>query len=229
MKEMSSKNMFLSTVAIVSIMAVACINMGLILRGGMLFDQDVSVRIAYIHDNLTLWRLAWLSWNLAAMGLLFFGCMLLRFIPNSRLRLYGIILIAIGIGPDVSAEMIFAFIIPPISKVNPNYDVIRAFELLAVQLTGFVGNGFYNIGGLLLNILLLQNPKLPRKLILAGIPGWWFGIGISAGAALLRFDLLEPLTGIAMFWSTFWIMAMGWFVFRHAERYEVDPSGEDAL
>jgi len=222
MKEIPSKYMFLSTAAVVGVMVAACLNMGLILRGGMAFDQDVSVRIEYIHNNLTLWRLGWLNWNLAAMGLLWFGCLLLRFIPNSRVRLYGFSLIAIGIAPDVSAEMIFAFIIPPISKVNPDYDVIRAFELLAVQLTGFVGNGFYNIGGLILNLLLLQNRRLPRKLIIAGIPGWLFGIGISAGSALLLFDLLRPLTGIAMLWSTSWIMAMGWFVFRHSERYQVD-------
>ena len=229
MKDISPRFMFLSTIAVVAVMVAAVLNMGIVLKGGMLFDQDVSVRIKYIHENLTLWRLGWLNWNLAAMGLLWTGCLLMRFIPNSKLRLYGFMLIAIGIAPDVSAEMIFAFIIPPISKVNPDYDVVRAFEFLAIQLTGFVGNGFYNIGGLLLNLLLLQNRKLPKKLIIAGIPGWFFGIGISAGSALLLFDVLKPLTGIAMLWSTSWIMAMGWVVFRHAEQYEVDPSNEAAI
>ena len=224
MKRIPSQYMFLSTVGVVVIMFAACLNMLLVLRGGMLFDLDVAVRIAYIHDNLILWRLGWLNWMAAALGLLWFGCLLVQFVPKSNLRLFGILLMAIGIAPDISAEMIFAFIIPPISAVNPNHDVVRAFELLAVQLTGFAGNGFYNVGGLVLNLLLLQNSKLPKKLIIAGIPGWWFGIGISAGSALLCFDLLEPLTGIAMFWSTSWILAMAWFVFRKSEQYEVDES-----
>lgn len=124
--------------------------------------------------------------------------------------------------PDIGAEIIFAFVIPHSHKIDPTLATMQTLELIAVQLTGILGNGLYNIGGLLLNILLLNNQRLPRKLILAGIPGWFFGFGLSIACATYAFDAAKFFTATGMVWSTAWMFALTIKIFPRANELKAD-------
>jgi len=208
---------------IVAILTLACLQMAFILPEGLLgAGNTIAERNEFIQNNLGLWKLGWFNWMLAALGLLTFCAMLLPFIPKSEWRVLGILLVALGIVPDIGAEVIFAFVIPHSHAIDPTLATMQTLELIAVQLTGTLGNGLYNIGGLLLNVLLLNNQRLPRKLILIGIPGWFFGFGLSITYAMQALDAAKFFTAAGMVWSTVWMFAITIKVFPRAHELKVD-------
>ena len=159
---------------------------------------------------------------IAALGLLTFCILLLPYIPKSEWRLLGILLVGLGIVPDIAAEVIFAFVIPYVHITDPSLASMQLLELIAIQLTGTLGNGLYNMGGLLLNILLLNNKTLPRKIITIGILGWLFGLGLSIATASQQFDWMKIFTGLGMVWSTAWMFLITVKVFTRTEKYKID-------
>lgn len=208
---------------IVATLILACLQMAFTLPEGLLgAGNSITARNEFIQNNLGLWRLGWFNWMLAALGLLTFCTMLLPFIPKSEWRVLGILLVALGIVPDIGAEVIFAFVIPYSHTIDPTLATMQTLELIAVQLTGTLGNGFYNIGGLLLNVLLLNNQRLPRKLILVGIPGWFFGFGLSIACAMHALDAAKFFTAAGMVWSTVWMFALTIKVFPRTHELKVD-------
>lgn len=208
---------------IVGVLTLACLQMAFILPEGLLGGgSSIAERNEFIQNNLGLWQLGWFNWMLAALGLLTFCIMLLPFIPKSEWRVLGILLVALGIVPDIGAEVIFAFVIPYSHTIDPTLATMQTLELIAVQLTGTLGNGLYNIGGLLLNVLLLNNRLLPRKLILIGIPGWFFGFGLSIACAMHVLDAAKFFTAAGMVWSTAWMFALTIKVFPRANELKVD-------
>lgn len=208
--------------AIVAILTLACCQMAFILPEGLPGSgNSIAERNEFIQNNLGLWQLGWFNWMLSALGLLTFCTMLLPFIPKSEWRVLGILFVALGIVPDISAEVIFAFVIPQSHTIDPTLATMQTLELVAVQLTGTLGNGLYNIGGLLLNVLLLNNQRLPRKLILFGIPGWFFGFGLSIACALHALDAAKYFTAIGMVWSTAWMLAITLKVFPRTDGLKV--------
>lgn len=215
-------NIYLA-LTIIAILTLACLQMAFILPEGLLgAGNSITERNEFIQNNIGLWQLGWFNWMLAALGLLTFCIMLLPFIPKSEWRVLGILLVALGIVPDISAEVIFAFVIPYSHPIDPTLATMQTLELIAVQLTGTLGNGLYNIGGLLLNVLLLNNQRLPRKLILIGIPGWFFGFGLSISCAMQALDAAKFFTAAGMVWSTAWMFAMTVKVFTHEDELKVD-------
>lgn len=201
---------------VVAILTLACFQMAFVITEGLAASgNSVAERNEFIQSNLVLWQLGWINWMLAALGLLTFCIMLLPFIPKSEWRLLGILLVGLGIVPDISAEVIFAFVIPHSYSIDPTLAIMQSLEMVAMQLTGTLGNGLYNIGGLLLNLLLLGNASLPRKIILAGIPGWIFGMGLSVCCALYTLDAAKFFTAVGMVWSTIWMLAITLWVFPH--------------
>lgn len=207
---------------IVFILTLACFQMAFVITDGLVAsDNSVVERNEFIQNNLALWQLGWFNWMLAALGLLTFCIMLLPFIPESEWRLLGVLLVGLGIVPDIGAEVIFAFVIPHSHSIDPTLASMQTLELIAMQLTGTLGNGLYNIGGLLLNILLLRNKALPRKIIFAGIPGWFFGFGLSICCAFYALDAAKFFTAAGMVWSTAWMLAIALFVFPHQQTMKV--------
>jgi hypothetical protein len=208
---------------IVTILTLACFQMAFIIPEGLLGGgNSIAERNEFIQNNLGLWQLGWFNWMLSALGLLVFCTMLLPFIPKSEWRVLGILLIALGIVPDISAEVIFAFVIPQSDTIDPTLATMQTLELIAVQLTGTLGNGLYNIGGLLLNVLLLNNQRLPRKLILIGIPGWFFGFGLSITCAIHALDAAKFFTAVGMVWSTLWMLAITLKIFPRTAELKAD-------
>lgn len=208
---------------IVFILTSACFVLAFSLQEGLPGgDNTVAERHEFIQTNLLGWQLGWFNWMLAALGLLTFCVLLLPFIPKSEWRVLGILLVGLGIVPDITAEIVFAFVIPYVHLTDPSLASMQLLELISIQLTGVLGNGLYNIGGLLLNVLLLRNTLLPRKNILIGIPGWFFGLALSVATATQQFDWAKIFTGLGMVWSTAWMFLITIRVFSTTERYKVD-------
>ena len=210
-------------IIIVATLTLACFQMAFVITDGLIApDNTVVERNAFIQNNLGLWQLGWFNWMLGAIGLLTFCTMLLPFIPKSEWRVLGILFVALGIVPDIGSEVIFAFVIPYSPAIDPSLAMMQTLELLAVQLTGTLGNGLYNIGGLLLNVLLLRNQRLPRTLILLGIPGWFLGFGLSIACGMHALDAMKLFTAVAMVWSTAWMLAITLKVFPRTDELKVD-------
>lgn len=210
------------SVLIVAILTLACFQMAFVMVDGLAASgNSIAQRHEFIQNNLGLWQLGWLNWMLAALGLLTFCCLLLPYIPASEWRLLGLLLVALGIAPDLTAEIIFAFIIPYSHQTDPSLATMQMLESLAMQLTGTLGNGLYNIGGCLLNALLLGNQTLPRRLIMAGLPGWCFGLGLSVACATYSLQAAMFFTAVGMVWSTTWMFAMATLVFNKPSRYQL--------
>ncbi|MCV6615967.1 MAG: hypothetical protein OIF35_13420, partial [Cellvibrionaceae bacterium] len=179
---------------------------------GLPTGGELSERLLYIHNNIGLWHLGWSLWMASALGLLLFATMLSHYLPAGPMRRYALLILALGIAPDLTAEVIYAFIIP---KLNPaELSLIGSLEILAVHLTGFLGNGLYNVGGLLLNILLLKSLRERRWIAWAGLPAWSLGLGLSAAIASDNIIAAELLTGAAMVLSTTWMLLIALTLFR---------------
>lgn len=208
-------------IAVFIVITIACVQMHFFARPGLLSDTPLlDDRLAFMVANLGYWQLLWLNWMIAALGLLLFANMLTEFAPPSYLRRYAILVMALGIAPDLSGECIYAFILP-LAYANQLGDAnqLAVLEIIAMNLTGTVGNGFYNIGGLVLNSLLFANTKIPRWIIWSGIPAWVLGIGLSCATALAHYPAAELFTASAMAWSTLWILLVALTVFAKPVRY----------
>ena len=208
---------------IIGILTAACFQLAFVLDAGLPGSGNSLIeRHSFIQAHLVSWQLGWLNWMIAALGLLTFCIFLLPYIPKSEWRLLGILLVGLGIVPDIAAEVIFAFVIPYVHITDPSLASMQLLELIAIQLTGTLGNGLYNMGGLLLNILLLNNKTLPRKIITIGILGWLFGLGLSIATASQQFDWMKIFTGLGMVWSTAWMFLITVKVFTRTEKYKID-------
>jgi len=204
---------FLFTHIIVLVITVACFMMAFPMRDGLPVEHELVVRLEYIQDHLFIWQLGWISWMLSALGLLLFATFLASHLPASQLRTYGLILVALGIGPDLTAEVIYAFIIPKLYAVNTSLDVLNMLEVLSVHLTGFLGNGLYNLGGLLLNVLLIRSAIVATWISWSGIVAWILGIGLSLSIAAGSFAGAEIFTALSMVLSTAWMLLIAHTLF----------------
>lgn len=207
------------TLAIVAIITLACFNMAFVLRDGLAIGTPFVTRALFLANHTMLWQLGWLNWMVSALGLLLFCVYLLDYVPRSALQRFAILLVAIGIGPDITAEVLFAFVLPPLLQLDEGATLFMTLEKIAMQMTGTVGNGFYNLGGLLLNLLLFANARVPRLLIVAGLPAWLFGLALSVATALQALLAATLLTGIAMVLSLCWMLAVALLLFMHPDRY----------
>lgn len=202
-------------ISIFVIITLACFNMNFARDGFIVETESIVERVQFMHEHLGLWQLLWLNWMLAALGLLLFACMLSRFLSNDYLRVYGLSLMCLGIVPDITGECIYAFILPKAFSVyGMSTESAQVLEVIAMNLTGTVGNGFYNIGGLLLNGLMLANARIPKWLVWSGLPAWPLGIALSVSTALANYPATEIFTILAMVWSTVWILIVGVTIMR---------------
>ena len=200
--------------SIAAIITLACFNMALFMEPGLASSGlSIAERMQFVAEHKTLWQLSWATWMLAALGLLTFCYLLYSRLPAHPVKLLGLLCVAIGIAPDLCAEAIFAFVLPNNQSLNITADTYVQLETLAMLFTGGIGNGMYNIGGLILNIILLQTNTLPRWVALVGIPAWLFGIGLTIATFLLTIDAAKILTAIAMVWSTVWMVLFAHYAY----------------
>ena len=215
-----------ATLFVVAVITLACFNMAFVMRDGLAVGTPLVTRALFLTQHTAVWQLGWLNWMLAALGLLLFCIYLLDYIPRSRLRQFAILVVAVGIAPDISAEAVFAFILPALLSLYQTAGLYLTLEQIAMQLTGTVANGLYNTGGLLLNLQLFANSRLPRLLLWAGLPAWLFGLALSVATALHAMPAAMLLTAIAMCWNVGWMLAVALILFFHPQRYRCKAHGD---
>ena len=208
----------LLTIGIVLIITTACVLMAFVLTPGLATTTELVTRIAFIEQHTHIWQWGWVSWMASSLSLLLFCLLLLDYIPAHPLKYFAITVVALGVVPDISAEILFAFALPKFVDQPVLYVLL---EQIAQLLTGIFANGAYCLGGLILNLLLLRNKILPRTLLLFGIPSWLIGFGLSYAVIIDNMTLAVPFTAIAMVWNVVWIFLIGVFVFPRPDKYEV--------
>jgi hypothetical protein len=156
--------------------------MAFLLRGGILTEPSVRVRMRYIADHSLGWTIGWIIWMLAGLSIVAFYAWWARQLAHSNARILplplgegrgegrgasrwqlsaaGVLLAAIGMICDWTGESISAFALVE-SAVSPNagFESFLKEERSAMLLTAGAANFFYSLGGLL---LMLATPDLPR-------------------------------------------------------------------
>ena len=192
--------------------------MALAMADGLPTNPDLPARMQYLVTHSTIWQLGWLNWMAAAIGLLAFCHLLAAHIPAGTLRQVGLTLVGIGIAPDISAEMLYAWVLPTIQD-NEQFLLL---DRIAMLLTGFVGNGAYCLGGLCLNLALFRNPLLCRTMLAFGLPSWLLGLLISVSTAMHHLPTAGLFTAIAMVWNVLWMFWLCQSVLRYAPEEMAD-------
>lgn len=208
------------SLGIVGLISLACVAMLVWLQPGLPTEPLVEQRMAYIAGHPLQWKLGWALWMGSALGFLLFCHWLAQYTPEGITRRYAVTLVAIGIAPDLAAELLFSTVQPWLIQ-HPGLDgtAFELVEFVAMQLTGSLANGAYNLGGLTLNLLLLRNPRIPPLLALAGLPAWLAGIGLSIATAAQAIDAALWSTAIAMVWSVAWMALVTLVLFTQPQRY----------
>ena len=209
----------IGSMLVITVITAACLVMALFLRHGLPAGTTLLERMAFISAHPIAWPLAWLPWMASALGLLLFSVWLRDYAPPSPARFFAVALVAIGVAPDLTAESIYAVVLPRLAAEG-SAEIFSAFELMATLLTGFVANGVYCLGGLILNLSLLRNPRFPRLVAFAGLPAWIFGLGLSVAVFNNWMSAAVVLTASSMTLSLAWMFVVTIYVFRFPKRYQ---------
>lgn len=221
---------FYPTLVISAIILMACLAMLLFLQRGLPVEPDIHARMSYMHSHRMVWLGSWLLWMASAFCLLLFCFYLLPYLPRIAATYFAVAVVAIGIVPDLTAEFIYAVVLPWQAGIALNADEMtsrivteqfRALEYLAVLLTGGFGNGAYNAGGLTLNVLGFRNPAFPRWLLWFGVPSWTLGLGLSAATIIHAPFWMRILTATSMALSIAWMLLVALIIFRRPDQHRL--------
>lgn len=205
----------LSIWLVVLVIAAACLMMAGPMQAALPGAGEFAARQGLMQQQLLWWRCGWGLWMASALGLLWFAQLLYQRATGSPLARMGLTLVALGTVPDLSAETLYAWLIPEL-----DVQAAAVLEQVAVQLTGFLGNGLYNLGGLLLTLALWRAQQagaaigLCRSSLLLGCTAWLLGLGLSAAVAAKDWQAAQWLTASSMMLSTFWMAWLSVSVFR---------------
>ena len=212
MKSYSSKFYLIHT--IVAVIGLACLLMNGPMREGLPLDNTIEERVAFIAENELLWVISWLAWMASALGLLAFCSIFADELEKSYLSKIGLTIVAIGIAPDLIAEVIYAFIIPDAIAYGVHLSTIKLLESVAMHLTGFLGNGLYNLGGITLTLLAIRQKLFPAWLAVWGMAAWILGLLLSVSVAANALKAVELFTATSMVLSTSWMLAFAYKVIK---------------
>jgi hypothetical protein len=207
---MPNSRYFYATLVVAVVIFIACVLMAGPMRPGLPVVAELSARTAYIQSHLGLWQMGWGFWMLSALGLLLFCSLLATALPQTPMRVLGLTLVALGLVPDLIAEVLYAFVFPAMLSAGSSAELLFFIDQTALHLTGFLGNGLYNLGGLVLTILLLNHRPALKLWLYPGVVAWIAGLGLSAAIVMQQFGLAEMLTGLSMALSTFWFVLIAY-------------------
>ena len=175
--------------------AVAGAAMLLVLRRGLATNPDLSDRIRFVAESLSSWRLAWATWNLAALSILYFFGRMARVHDSGDPGIARWCRIAFRIAIaavffDLSAEMLMMFVLPAAASSRDAAKFLFV-DRAAVLLTGFLANGLYTAAAAILALASRRS-----------YPLWTWSAGAAVGVAgtLLSFSALAgSIKGL--FWT----------------------------
>lgn len=190
------------------------------LRPGLDLNLDVVSRMDYIAGHGAIWIASWSLWILAALTLIFLMVNWgwhLNSLESGRARqpfvVFGVLVACLGMIPDTMAETLFIAVLLDLAAQAGSADTllreqaISAFmmwENLATHFTGFLGNGFYSLGGLVLQIVSWRSgalPTLPRHF---GFVVWISGLMLTLVTLLGWHGGVVVFTGLTMASFVFW-------------------------
>jgi len=163
-------------------------------------ESDLSARIAYVGDHILAWRVGWLVWNLAALSLLgFYVVLAARWRERAPiLCALALLCAAAGLAADLGAETILAVVSPGLQ--GETYAVV---ESIALALTGYLGNGLYAVGGILLTWAGRQ--ELPRGLLWLAAAVWtsalWLSVATLVSSSSGQFASAATLMPLFVLWA----------------------------
>ena len=213
MKE--SKLQFYLIHVIVGLITLACFLMNGPMRGGLPVDNTLETRMQFIGESSTIWTLSWVVWMFCALGLFTFCSFLAARLKPGIFKVIGLAIVAMGIGPDLIAEVIYAFVVPELIIHQVSLDILRTLEEICVNLTGFLGNGLYNLGGFLLTIIAYREGILRPWVAGWGFIAWTLGLLLSFSVAIGSDMFAMWFTASSMVLSTIWMLIFAHTVLKH--------------
>lgn len=199
---------------IVAVITLACLLMNGPMRGGLPLDTTLAERIIFISENTLLWSLSWCVWMASALGLFVFCSILADELKPSFLRVIGLAIVAMGIAPDLIAEVLYAFVMPKLIASNVGHNIILTLEVIATHLTGYLGNGLYNLGGMLLTVIAIRERVVTSWVAVWGVISWTLGLLLSVSVAMGSMKGAEFFTATSMVLSTLWMLIFAYKVLR---------------
>ncbi len=184
------------------------------MRDGLPLDNTLQERMMFVANNGAIWKLSWFTWMLSALGLFTFCAILADELKRDVFRTLGLGFVGMGIAPDLIAEVVYAFVMPEVVIRGLGGDLFEMLEVIAMHLTGYLGNGLYNLGGLILTVLAIQQSVLARWVAVWGVIAWILGLLLSASVAVGSITAAEVLTATAMVLSTIWMLIFAYTVLR---------------
>ena len=163
-------------------------------------ESDLSARIAYVGDHILVWRAGWFVWNLAAISLLGFFVVLAGRWRERAPILCGLALLcaAAGLAADLGAETILAVVSPGLRG-----ETYATVESIAVALTGYLGNGLYAVGGVLLTVAGRRD--LPPVLLWLAAAVWtaalWLSVATLVSSNAGQFASAAALMPLFVLWA----------------------------
>ena len=118
---------------IVALITLACLLMNGPMRGGLPLDNTVVERMTFIAQNSLVWTISWTIWMCCALGLLVFCTILADELKDGAARRIGIFLVALGVAPDLTAEVIYAFVLPKIVEMDMGEETFALFEFIVTK------------------------------------------------------------------------------------------------
>lgn len=212
MNEKYAKSKFIVIHIVVLAITAACLVMNGPMRGGLPLDNTLQERMSFIAQNGTVWTLSWCLWMVCAIGLFVFCTILADELKRTYIRTIGLAIVAMGIGPDLIAEVIYAFIMPAVIHNSLGDNTFELLEITATHLTGYLGNGLYNIGGLILTLLAIREGIVKNWVAIWGITAWLLGLMLSLSIALGSMKGAEIFTASSMVLSTLWMLVFAYKV-----------------
>ena len=181
--------------------------MAFILSQGLETNANLEARLGFLADHTSLWIGGWLTWNAAALSILYFyAAFALAHAADGKtsaaVLIIAVLLGAIGVAADLAAEAIEMGTLPGLARHALTQTVQSAawmtarsaflvLDRTAVVLTGYLANGLYTCAALLL--IASTRPAYPRWVWMAGL-----GAGAS-GLALSGVSLAHSVAG--MYWA----------------------------
>jgi hypothetical protein len=172
---------------------IAGLAMALLLRCGLETNPNLQDRLAYLVNHRAAWILAWFTWTLAALAILYF---FIVFEQIHQLRSGIAVLVTVAaVAADLSAQAIEIGVLPSLARqafsANAAPELFLAFHRVAVMLSGYVANGLYSVATLIL--VTRARHFHPVWITVIGEAVGVFGIALSVAA------LMDSASG--MFWT----------------------------
>jgi hypothetical protein len=179
----------------VTIHVLAGIGLVAILRHGLASNADMFRRLEFIDGHHGLWASAWLTWNAAALTLLYFYLAFARASESDANRSIGLLRLAVmltaaAVAVDLSAEAIEMSVMPLLARqaltrfetggADSALALVGMLDRSAVILSGYVANGLYSLSAIL--ITWSTRPFVPAWIWAAGSATGGCGLVLAAAS-----------------------------------------------